>query len=57
MVKIYDIYYDRFKLFLEPSALRDNNAVDPRLPRLPVCTRLSYKRHLLNLFPGRETSY
>ena len=28
--------YNRFKLFLEPMALRDSNAVDPRLPRLPV---------------------
>ncbi|OJA20948.1 hypothetical protein AZE42_03492 [Rhizopogon vesiculosus] len=24
-----------FKLFLEPSALRDENAIDPRLPQLP----------------------
>jgi len=28
--------YNRFKLFLEPMALRGGNAVDPRLPRLPV---------------------
>ena len=28
----------RFKLFLEPSALRDDGAVDPRLPKLPVNT-------------------
>jgi len=27
----------RFKLFLEPKALRDAGAVDPRLPALPVC--------------------
>jgi hypothetical protein len=27
----------RFKLFLEPRALRDESAIDPRLPRLPVC--------------------
>lgn len=26
----------RFKLFLEPHALRDEHAVDPRLPSLPV---------------------
>jgi hypothetical protein len=26
----------RFKLFLEPQALRDAGAVDPRLPSLPV---------------------
>jgi hypothetical protein len=26
-----------FKLFLEPRALRDRTAVDPRLPQLPVC--------------------
>jgi hypothetical protein len=25
-----------FKLFLEPKALRDESAVDPRLPLLPV---------------------
>jgi hypothetical protein len=25
-----------FKLFLEPHALRDESAVDPRLPQLPV---------------------
>jgi hypothetical protein len=26
-----------FKLFLEPSALRDESTIDPRLPQLPVC--------------------
>lgn len=25
-----------FKLFLEPKALRDESAIDPRLPLLPV---------------------
>jgi len=25
-----------FKLFLEPKALRDESAIDPRLPFLPV---------------------
>ena len=36
MIDVHDIMYIRFKLFLEPMALRDSNAVDPRLPRLPV---------------------
>jgi hypothetical protein len=30
----------RFKLFLEPHALRDQSAVDPRLPPLPVRKRV-----------------
>lgn len=25
-----------FKLFLEPSALRDESSIDPRLPTIPV---------------------
>jgi hypothetical protein len=29
-----------FKLFLEPNALRDESAIDPRLPTLPVSERL-----------------
>ena len=31
----------RFKLFLEPHALRDQSTVDPRLPSLPVSTLAS----------------
>jgi hypothetical protein len=29
-------YFFRFKLFLEPQALRDESTIDPRLPHLPV---------------------
>jgi hypothetical protein len=29
-----------FKLFLEPQALRDESAIDPRLPALPVSLML-----------------
>jgi hypothetical protein len=29
--------HSRFKLFLEPRALRDESTIDPRLPQLPVC--------------------
>jgi len=32
----------RFKLFLEPHALRDQSSVDPRLPPIPV--REVYRR-------------
>ena len=39
----------RFKRFLEPMVLRDSNAIDPRLPRFPVCTHIPFKCHLLNL--------
>ena len=34
-----------FKLFLEPSALRDPNTIDPRLPQLPVCLLPSFISH------------
>jgi hypothetical protein len=30
------INFFRFKLFLEPHALRDESAIDPRLPQIPV---------------------
>src|ERR1700722_148886 len=33
--RIYNLF-SRFKLFLEPHALRDESAVDPRLPQIPV---------------------
>ena len=36
----------RFKLFLEPHALRDTGAVDPRLPPLPVRVATSNSRPL-----------
>jgi hypothetical protein len=32
-----------FKLFLEPRALRDESAVDPRLPQLPVSSKQLWK--------------
>lgn len=51
------LIYNRFKLFLEPTALRDSSSVDPRLPRLPVCNYLLFKRHPLNLFLAREASH
>ena len=42
-----------FKLFLEPQALRDESAIDPRLPTLPVSSMgyrykaiTSYYHHL-----------
>jgi hypothetical protein len=31
-----------FKLFLEPKALRDESAIDPRLPLLPVSSPQIY---------------
>ena len=37
MRAIHLTYHSRFKLFLEPHALRDGS-VDPRLPSLPVRT-------------------
>ena len=33
--------FSRFKLFLEPHALRDSSNVDPRLPSLPVSSTFS----------------
>jgi hypothetical protein len=46
---------NRFKLFLEPMALRDSDAVDPRLPRLPVCACLSFNATCLIYFqPGKQ---
>jgi hypothetical protein len=30
------VFFVRFKLFLEPHALRDQSTVDPRLPPIPV---------------------
>ena len=37
-------FHDRFKLFLEPPALRDPAIVDPRLPALPVCSLICPSR-------------
>ena len=53
-------YIFRFKLFLEPKALRDESTVDPRLPRLPVsadipCSSGNRLSPLLTLI-ARETS-
>lgn len=33
----YSLLYTRFKLFLEPTVLRNAATVDPRLPQIPVC--------------------
>lgn len=33
---LHKVTLHRFKLFLEPHALRDDHAVDPRLPSLPA---------------------
>lgn len=34
--KLFGACVFRFKLFLEPRALRDESAIDPRLPQIPV---------------------
>ena len=39
--------YPRFKLFLEPKALREDGGVDPRLPRIPVRANLSTSGQIL----------
>jgi hypothetical protein len=44
------ILHPRFKLFLEPRALRDESAIDPRLPRLPVCAIPSFYGIRLTVF-------
>jgi hypothetical protein len=47
----------RFKLFLEPHALRDESAIDPRLPSLPVClTHEYYAVEFFTLHTARQTS-
>jgi len=38
------VMLSRFKLFLEPKALRNDAEIDPRLPSIPVC---GYYRFLL----------
>ena len=51
--KICELQYTfRFKLFLEPKALRDESTVDPRLPRLPVSATIPQLFHARRVILG-----
>lgn len=56
-IGINDDDFHRFKLFLEPHALRDGT-VDPRLPQLPVCANHLAIYYILLIYfrvqPGKK---
>jgi hypothetical protein len=47
----------RFKLFLEPRALRDESAIDPRLPQLPVRVNPPFLGILTYCILARQNSH
>lgn len=46
-----------FKLFLEPHALRDESAVDPRLPEIPVSAHMSDIKPGLIVIAARQEAH